>query len=134
MITAPMTRPRVITALAACAAAVAVSACGSQGIELAESDPLYEGAVLFAENCGGCHTLDAAGTEGSGTDIGDRERVDGPNFNTRQEEIEDVLYAIRNGGFSGAIMPENIVTGEEAEAVARFLAEYSGSEAEDTGG
>ncbi len=128
MITAPMTRPRVITALAACAAAVAVSACGSQGIELAESDPLYEGAVLFAENCGGCHTLDAAGTEGSGTDIGDRERVDGPNFNTRPEEVDDVLYAIRNGGFSGAIMPENIATGAEKLAIASFLAKYAGSD------
>ena len=37
-----------------------------------------------------------------------------------------MLFAIRNGGFSGAIMPVNIVVGEEAEAVADFLSEYSG--------
>jgi hypothetical protein len=37
-----------------------------------------------------------------------------------------VLFAIRNGGFSGAIMPANIVTGEDAEAVATFLDQYSG--------
>jgi len=41
-----------------------------------------------------------------------------------------VLYAIRNGGFSGAIMPENIVLGENAHAVANFLAAYSGRQAQ----
>jgi hypothetical protein len=40
-----------------------------------------------------------------------------------------VLYAIRNGGFSGAIMPENIVVGKDAQAVAQFLAKYSGTKA-----
>ena len=37
-----------------------------------------------------------------------------------------MLFAIRNGGFSGAIMPANIVVGEEADAVAEFLEKYSG--------
>ena len=134
MITAPMAAPRLLTVPLALVAALALGACGSQGVQLAEDDPNYRGAVLFAENCSGCHTLDAAGAEGSATDISDRERTDGPNFNTRQEDVEDVLYAIRNGGFSGAIMPENIVTGAEAQAIAEFLAEYSGSEAEDAGG
>jgi hypothetical protein len=41
-----------------------------------------------------------------------------------------VLYAIHNGGFSGAIMPENIVLGTEAREVAAFLAKYSGLKAE----
>ena len=41
-----------------------------------------------------------------------------------------MLYAIRNGGFSGAIMPENIVVGDDAKDVAEFLAHYSGSKAE----
>ena len=41
-----------------------------------------------------------------------------------------MLYAIRNGGFSGAIMPENVVVGEDAEDVAGFLAKYSGLEAQ----
>ena len=45
----------------------------------------------------------------------DRERTDGPNFNIRRECVEHVLYAIRNGGFSGAIMPQNIVVGEAGE-------------------
>ena len=41
-----------------------------------------------------------------------------------------MLFAIRNGGFSGAIMPENIVVGDEAQAVAEFLAKYSGPQAQ----
>jgi len=75
-----------------------------------------------------CHTFSQAGTQGSAFDVASRETVDGPNFNARQETKDDVLYAIANGGFSGAIMPENIVTGKEAEAIAEFLAKYSGGE------
>ena len=43
-----------------------------------------------------------------------------------------MIYAIANGGFSGAIMPQNIVVGDEAEAVARFVEEYSGTDVQDT--
>jgi mono/diheme cytochrome c family protein len=82
--------------------------------------------VLFAERCSGCHTLTAAGTQGSGNNT---LRNQGPNFDQRQVNYEDALFAIRNGGFSGAIMPQNIVVGDDAEAVARFLGEYSGTEA-----
>jgi hypothetical protein len=39
---------------------------------------------------------------------------------------DDVLFAIRNGGFSGAIMPANVVTGRQADEVADFLDKYSG--------
>jgi mono/diheme cytochrome c family protein len=96
------------------------SACGSDGREVDS-----RGAELFAERCGGCHTLEAAGTEGSNP----AERIAGPNLNARKETKDQVLYAIRNGGFSGAIMPQNIVVGEEAEAVAEFVAEYAGKDA-----
>jgi mono/diheme cytochrome c family protein len=118
-----------ITALAA--AAIAVGACGwgEEGISVPEDDPLREGAVLFAERCAGCHTLEAAGAEGTGNR---GQRVQGPNLDQREETYEDVLFAIRNGGFSGAIMPQNIVVGEEAEEIARFVAEYAGSEAEES--
>jgi mono/diheme cytochrome c family protein len=110
------------------------SACGSQSIELDSGDQananIKRGAQLFSDRCSGCHTLSEAGAEGSAFKVSDRERVDGPNFNTRPEDRDSILYAIRNGGFSGAIMPENIVVGEDAEAVADFLAKYAGREAE----
>ena len=107
-------------------AALVLGACGSEGIQLAEDDPNYEGAVLFDQNCAGCHTLDVAGAQGSATDVGSREQRDGPNFNERAVEVEDVLHAIRNGGYSSGPMPQNIVTGEDAQKVAEFVAEYSG--------
>ena len=110
---------------------LALTACGwgSEEITVAEGSPEYDGAQLFAERCAGCHSLDAAGAQGTGNR---GIRVQGPDLNQRKESYEDTLYAIENGGFSGAIMPQNIVVGEEAEAVARFVAEYSGEEAEDT--
>ena len=52
-----------------------------------------------------------------------REYKDGPNFDQRNETENCVLYAIRNGGFSSGPMPQNIVTGAEAEALAEFVSE-----------
>jgi cytochrome c551 len=129
MITAAMHR-RFATASAVAAAAVLV-ACGSQGIQVAstESPDVKRGAELFSQRCSGCHSLDVVGAHGGATQINDRERVDGPDFNVRPEKVEDVLYAIQNGGFSGAIMPENIVVGQDAADVAAFLAKYSGKKA-----
>jgi mono/diheme cytochrome c family protein len=118
--------PRLVTAAGAVAAALAIGACGTEGIQLAKSNPNYEGAQIFNENCAGCHSLEVAGAYGSNTSVKTRELKDGPNFNERVETREDVLYAIRNGGFSSGPMPQNIVTGEQAEAVAAFVAEYSG--------
>ena len=108
------------------AAALATAACGEEGIQLAEDDPNYRGAQIFNENCAGCHTLEVAGSTGSAVEPDSRELRDGPNFNERRVSVEDVLFAIRNGGFSSGPMPQNIVTGEEAQAVAEFVARYAG--------
>jgi mono/diheme cytochrome c family protein len=110
--------------------AVALGACGSQGIKVAKSSPYHRGAVLFRDHCSGCHTLSIVGAQGSASSIKNRVRTNGPNFNIRKENAEQVRYAIRNGGFSGAIMPENILLGDDAKAVAEFLAKYSGSQAQ----
>jgi mono/diheme cytochrome c family protein len=107
-------------------AALALGACGSEGIDVARDDPTYQGALLFDENCAGCHSLSVVGAEGSATNVASRELKDGPNFNERAEDVESVLYAIRNGGFSSGPMPQNILTGEEAQQVAEFVAKYSG--------
>jgi mono/diheme cytochrome c family protein len=108
----------------------AMSACGSQGISVSKSSPYYRGAVLFRDHCSGCHTLSAVGAQGSATSIKDRVRTNGPNFNIRKENPVQVLYAIRNGGFSGAVMPENLVLGDDAKDIAAFLAAYSGKQAQ----
>jgi mono/diheme cytochrome c family protein len=111
-------------------AALGLSACGfgEESISVPKDDANHEGAVLFADHCAGCHTLSAAGAQGSGNR---GERTQGPNLDQRVETYDDALFAIQNGGFSGAIMPQNIVVGEEAKAVAKFVAKYAGSEAED---
>jgi mono/diheme cytochrome c family protein len=130
MLCALMRRPLVL--LCALAASGALVACGSQGIELAENDPDYAGARIFVERCSGCHTLKAAGTQGSAVNVNGREYKDGPNFNQRKEQRDQILYAIRNGGFSSGPMPQNIVVGKEADQVARYLEKYSGREASQT--
>ena len=117
-----MRRPLLLTPLLL----LALAGCGTENIELAESDPLYDGAKIFEQRCAGCHSLATTGSEGSASNVDSREYKDGPNFNQRKESVEDVLYAIRNGGFSSGPMPQNIVVGEEAEQVARFVAKYSG--------
>ncbi|MGC2375476.1 MAG: c-type cytochrome [Solirubrobacteraceae bacterium] len=119
-----------VAATALLAAAAAFSACGSQGLSVSKSSPYYRGAVLFRDRCSGCHTLAAVGAEGSATSIKDRVKTNGPNFNIRRESIGQVLYAIRNGGFSGAVMPENVVVGDDAKDVASFLAAYSGKQSQ----
>jgi mono/diheme cytochrome c family protein len=120
----------VLVLISVAALAAALTACGSQGVDVSAdaSTEVKAGAELFAERCGGCHTLQAAGTQGTANRS---ERTQGPNLDQRKETYEDALFAIRNGGFSGAIMPQNIVVGEDAEAVARFVEEYSGSDVQD---
>jgi mono/diheme cytochrome c family protein len=127
-------RRRALAAASILAAGLGAAACGSEDIKLqaGERPNITNGAILFAQRCAGCHTLDLAGAQGGATRVHDRERVDGPNFNVRRETADSVLYAIRNGGFSGAIMPENIVVGKDANDVAAFLAKYAGRESKPT--
>jgi mono/diheme cytochrome c family protein len=130
-VTRPTTRIRARRGLyaVAVAALLGVSGCAQGEIDVNEAN--REGAVLFNERCSGCHTFKAANSYGSKPEgqLAGGERTNGPNFNVRKVSRDDALYAIRNGGFSGAIMPANVVMGEEAEKVAEFLEKYSGKDA-----
>ena len=121
---------RALVLIPLAAASLALGACGTESVDTSSDDSpeVQAGAELFAQRCGGCHTLEAAGTQGSG---GRTQRVQGPNFDQRKETYDDVLFAIQNGGFSGAIMPQNIVVGDDAIAVARFVEEYAGGDVHD---
>ena len=123
-----MSRP--LPALACCLGLLAVLAAGcGEEVDVPKTDlAVHHGAVLFKQRCSGCHTLDAAAARGSRPtgEVKATERTDGPNFNVRKEARADVLYAIRNGGFSGAIMPANVVVGRDAQDVASFVARYAG--------
>jgi mono/diheme cytochrome c family protein len=134
MIPPVMSRRLLLPALPLLVAAGLLAGCGQNSVDVGTgaSASAQEGAQLFAERCSGCHTFEPSGSEGSATKVSDRERVDGPNFNVRKVCYDSTLFALRNGGYSGAIMPANIVVGEEAKAVARYLAEYSGFDAPET--
>ena len=132
MISARMIRPAkaLLTSGALIAVAALASACGSENIPLAKSNPLHQGAVLFNQRCGGCHTLSYAATHGSAANVRTAQYNNGPNFDVRCERpIARVLYAIENGGFSGQIMPQNVVVGQDAIEVAKFVATYAGRQA-----
>jgi mono/diheme cytochrome c family protein len=118
-------RPMIL-AIPLAAAALWASACGTQRIQVSEDDPTFEGAVTFSQRCSGCHTLSAAGAQGSGNRS---LRNQGPNLDQRKEDYTSAMFAIRNGGFSGAIMPQNIVVGDQAQKVAQFVAQWSGKDA-----
>jgi mono/diheme cytochrome c family protein len=113
----------------ACAFAAALFAgCGGE-IEVPASDQTaHRGAELFYERCSGCHTFTKANAYGSKPidQLQGGERTNGPNFDVRHVKKDDALFAIRNGGFSGGIMPANVVTGRQADEVAEFLDKYSG--------
>jgi mono/diheme cytochrome c family protein len=135
IICAAVRRATLLLALLAALAAVA-SGCGDgREFDVPKTDAaMQNGAELFHERCGGCHTLTAADARGSKStgEVSAGERTNGPNFDVRKENREDVLFAIRNGGFSGGIMPANIVAGKDAEDVALFLERYAGSKSSNT--
>jgi mono/diheme cytochrome c family protein len=126
--------------MAVAAVALATTACGSSRIKLPASTPgtqvdtkladYTNAANVFNQRCGGCHTLSAAGSFGSGPNPRTYLTISGPSFNQRCERpATRVLYAIENGGFSGEYMPANIVTGQLARQMADFVAEFSGRQA-----
>ena len=128
-----MSRLAKILALGTAAVAVAavIAACGTQRIAVPKSQvQLRSGAELFQQRCSGCHSLSYAAANGSASNIRTAQAVSGPNFNQRCERpVDRVLYAIENGGFSGAYMPQNVVVGQDALDVAKFVATYAGRQA-----
>jgi mono/diheme cytochrome c family protein len=74
------------------------------------------GRDLFIENCGSCHTLDAAGIVGQ----------IGPNLGDISVTEEDVLRAIRIGGTGSGNMPPNLVSGQDAQDVGAFVSGNAG--------
>ena len=80
-----------------------------------------QGLELFQINCGACHTLAAAGTDG----------IVGPNLDVRfgtgsksslQKSTDTTVLATIQHGLGGR-MPKGIVRGAQAKAVAQFVAD-----------
>jgi uncharacterized protein len=98
--------------------AAMAAGCGSDAKESADSGA-RDGRALFVARCAGCHTLADAGARGTV----------GVNLDRRRVSEADALFALRNGGFGSTLMPKNIVTGDDAQAVAEYVARVSGREA-----
>jgi mono/diheme cytochrome c family protein len=138
MIPPRMSRPLRVLLISAAIVAVSglAAACGTQNISVPQGasntlqGDIHQGAVLFQQRCGGCHTFSYAGTHGSASNVRTAQANSGPNFNVRCERpVTRVIYAIENGGFSGAVMPQNVVVGKQAIDVAEFVAKYAGRQA-----
>jgi mono/diheme cytochrome c family protein len=79
------------------------------------------GRQLFGERCNNCHTLAAADTAG---------KV-GPNLDQLKPPYGLVLNAIQTGRRRGnGTMPADIVSGKDAQDVARFVAAVAGKTAQ----
>jgi mono/diheme cytochrome c family protein len=84
-----------------------------------------EGKELFQINCGSCHTLASAGTDGVvGPNLDDL--LAPPGAPPEPSAIKPrVLNAIENG-IQGR-MPADILSGEQAERVADFVSQTAGN-------
>jgi mono/diheme cytochrome c family protein len=74
------------------------------------------GEQVFAENCGGCHTLAAAGTSGT----------TGPNLDSLMPDSATVEEQVRNGG-GGMPAFEGELSDAEIAAVAEYVSSSAGS-------
>jgi cytochrome c6 len=110
-------------AVFALAAALLAGGCGTGGISRAGDTD--RGKKLFLEKCAGCHTLSAAGTHGN----------QGPNLDdafayARRQGFEPVtIEQVVRDQIELAVppMPQNLVTGSDADAVAAYVALVAGN-------
>jgi cytochrome c551 len=92
--------------------AVAVAGCGSSSGGSGGTGG-QSPKQLFAGTCGSCHTLKAAGTDGTF----------GPNLDQLQPTRQQVRSQIAHGGGG---MPSGLLQGADANAVAAYVAANSG--------
>jgi sulfur oxidation c-type cytochrome SoxX len=109
------------------AAALSVAACGR------DENDLSNGKALFTQECGTCHILGRAGTQGrTGPDLDAAFRTalgDGMN----RETVEGIVHKqILNPRMSSA-MPAELVRGEDAKDVAAYVAYAAARAGEDEG-
>ena len=72
--------------------------------------------AAFAEACGSCHVLRAAGAHG----------FVGPNLDELRPSAAQVRAAIANGGARNEVMPSNLLVPRDARRVARYVARVAG--------
>jgi len=131
---------RIAAAPALVAAALLAAGCGSGGIAKGKADTAH-GKQLFVQKCGSCHTLADAGTQGKiGPNLDDAfagPRAQGFKESSIRNIVHgQILYAVENpSGFvkgpngeeqPAQGMPRKLVTGNDAEDVAAYVASVAG--------
>jgi cbb3-type cytochrome c oxidase subunit III len=108
------------------AVALVAGGCGTGGKATGTPDQT-NGAKLFTAKCAGCHTLAAAGAQGTiGPNLDDA-FAEAKSEHFKQSTIENVvLDQIRE---SSKPMPQNLVTGKDAVDVAGYVAAVAGTNA-----
>jgi len=127
-----MTRARrVVPVLAATALTGVVVA----GCDVSENADIERGRALFQQNCGGCHGLAQAGTgDGVGPNLDAAfatARADGMDNDTIEGVVQAQIANPREVSESAlnrqrVFMPADIVTGQDAEDVAAYVASVAG--------
>jgi len=113
--------------------AVLSAACGGTQTGIAKGGDVGQGKKLFIANCGGCHKLADAGTQGTtGPDLdgafaGPREQHF--KLSTIKQVVYDQIYHPAPAG----LMPAKIVTGADASSVAAYVASVAGTGAASNG-
>jgi mono/diheme cytochrome c family protein len=92
---------------------------------------LKDGQSLFQTNCGTCHTLYSAGTDGNyGPNLDELLAPSGPATGAEVKQVEGrVLNAVENGVDSSTApgrMPGGILNQEQSQEVAEFVAATAG--------
>jgi plastocyanin len=126
---------------ASAAAAIALlSGCGVTD----QGENVVNGKQLFVQRCGACHVLQRAGTKGvTGPNLDQafqQARKDGFKDSTFQGMVHrQILQPAKNPqvdpktGKVLPLMPANVVTGDDAEDVAAYVASAVAKPGEDTG-
>jgi len=114
-------------ACAALIAALAATGCGTTGLSEAGSGDTTRGKELFKGKCGQCHVLADAGTVGViGPNLDDafrQSRADGLGEGTIQSVVRgQISYPVVDPPTGLTGMPADIVTGDDADSVAAYVA------------
>jgi mono/diheme cytochrome c family protein len=123
----------------ATSAAAAALALAAGGCSVKDDNPdLVAGKKMFVQKCGSCHVLQRAGTKGT----------TGPNLDeafhqslkegfgveaVRGVVKKQIEYPSRAGSNGTGVMPAKLVTGDDAEDVAAYVASVVSKPGKDTG-
>ncbi len=128
---------RIVAALAAAAGTVVAAGCSSSSGSEGRAD-LVAGQQLFVPRCGACHVLGRAGTKGvTGPNLDEafhRAKLDGMDTaSIRGMVYQQIKYPSMGGVEGTGEMPADLVSGDDVNSVAAYVARAAAVPGEDQG-